>query len=1151
MRIPLKKELLDSKHSSTDSKIPLNTIVRQTIPDHEKQTLLEQQLALGANLDDKYESETSLLHEMCFNCGVSLIQWLLSKRPAQINAKSCYGTNVLFYAAKYGNKPVLEYFLQLSEGLELAKDLNNLKLSSLYFALLSGDITIYERLQKIRNDFIFDLNKSSLDGLNDALVQSLYGSDRVHQGHIEQARYFIRLYGDKIRWHKPNSNGWYLIHLTAEKNKLLSLRFLVEELGLDITTRQENEYGNLAIQEAACHGQWDVFDYLLQKHIEFNKKEILFLPNKTGWNLLHHAAAGGNAKIFTKLIQIGFDVSSRCGANTILHTAVFNNKMEVIQTIFENKELDTKITANTKQWLLTTGAFDSYGNLAITEAIAKDNYEIFEYLLNKHIEYNVKDVLLRPNKTGWYLVHQAAHYGNVKIFSLLIQNRYDLNLRNNGWHAIHYAAEKNHLAIVKYILERISLAYRFAATRSDEIDLPIEQTFLNDLFNETRKNHNLVTDNEWENTPLHIAALNGAWEVFSYLFELNKKLGFKEIIVRSTDKSNYHLAFMAAKGGNVKILRLLKEHGLDLNIHYNNGWTPLHIAVEYKKSEAIQFLVLEAKSDINQKNKNEWEYTPLHVAAKEGFLDIAKQLVTLKANCELRDKKGWQATHRAARNHKFEVVKYLIEDMKMNVDAPIVRIQEKQENDDKSTPIHAAFEQEEEFTPLHLAIMAGCVINWDKFDDHIHSEDAGWKTITILEHNNANFNIITKKNGYHLIHYAAEYNHVVMIRYLVEFKNINVNSLSQSSSPFFNNLTPLLVACKHGNLEAVKFLIKLGAQYKEYFGGKLPIHVAVENNQHLIIRYFVKELGVNPNTENRLHSAPLHMAAQNGKLKTVKELIRLGAKADLIGLDPIMKLEKLSPVTFAFLWNDIDTVIYLFHSKILQSEAANTRYHISHNYRKRDFEKLILCNMCYMDKPESFLQSKEIQLFTQGGQAIAKNDKKNLITAAKTCREYMLTYHCDFNEIVNILDACKTLYPLARVNKQFFLSSLKSNDPNNHCLSFLVSDDLKLKPLQLIAAMGKKSQKTNSFYHWIILLFLKIFDVRKTQTEAEDSKTTITNTSFMMTRGKTKRMRITNGPEKKKGKGKEKKDTSTVDTNPDTDSDSNLTCSFAYKAAKS
>lgn len=62
MRIPLKKELPDLKPSSTDRKIPLNTIVRQSISDREKQTLLEEQLALGANLDEKYESERSSSH---------------------------------------------------------------------------------------------------------------------------------------------------------------------------------------------------------------------------------------------------------------------------------------------------------------------------------------------------------------------------------------------------------------------------------------------------------------------------------------------------------------------------------------------------------------------------------------------------------------------------------------------------------------------------------------------------------------------------------------------------------------------------------------------------------------------------------------------------------------------------------------------------------------------------------------------------------------------------------------------------------------------------------------------------------------------------------------------------------------------------------
>lgn len=46
-----------------------------------------------------------------------------------------------------------------------------------------------------------------------------------------------------------------------------------------------------------------------------------------------------------------------------------NMKVNVVRAMFDSKELDTKITAhNIKRWLLSTGTFDRYGNLAITPA---------------------------------------------------------------------------------------------------------------------------------------------------------------------------------------------------------------------------------------------------------------------------------------------------------------------------------------------------------------------------------------------------------------------------------------------------------------------------------------------------------------------------------------------------------------------------------------------------------------------------------------------------------------------------------------------------------------------------------------------------------------------------------------------------------------
>jgi cytohesin len=75
--------------------------------------------------------------------------------------------------------------------------------------------------------------------------------------------------------------------------------------------------------------------------------------------------------------------------------------------------------------------------------------------------------------------------------------------------------------------------------------------------------------------PLHAAAFSGNFEVVRTLIEYNPAY------IYARDGRGWTPLLMASGGRNFKdgsVLRLLLEHGPDINVRTENGWTPLHWA---------------------------------------------------------------------------------------------------------------------------------------------------------------------------------------------------------------------------------------------------------------------------------------------------------------------------------------------------------------------------------------------------------------------------------------------------------------------------------------------------------------------------------------------------------------------------------------------
>lgn len=175
-------------------------------------------------------------------------------------------------------------------------------------------------------------------------------------------------------------------------------------------------------------------------------------------------------------------------------------------------------------------------------------------------------------------------------------------------------------------------------------------------------------------------------------------------LVNRKDSKGYTATHWAAKRGDVEILRLLFDHGADLDTaaSFDTQMVPIHWAASEGKMHALKFF-LENRQDINVQDTN--GCSPLVVATQYGQVDSVIYLAKNGADLGVKDMNGDSALHWAAYKGYMELVGVLSHLMPLELD------------------VSDNFGQ----TPLHLAAMRGnyevaeylinfCKADWSKRD---------------------------------------------------------------------------------------------------------------------------------------------------------------------------------------------------------------------------------------------------------------------------------------------------------------------------------------------------------------------------------------------------------------------------------------------------
>ena len=101
-----------------------------------------------------------------------------------------------------------------------------------------------------------------------------------------------------------------------------------------------------------------------------------------------------------------------------------------------------------------------------------------------------------------------------------------------------------------------------------------------------------------------------------------------------------------------EIDKLINDTKLNINYQDENGAAPLDWAVWYKMIDTVEKLI---EKGANPNLPSEFHRNPLHLALRNGNIEMAWMLIDKGADCDLQDKDGWTALNYLNGSYKKEL----------------------------------------------------------------------------------------------------------------------------------------------------------------------------------------------------------------------------------------------------------------------------------------------------------------------------------------------------------------------------------------------------------------------------------------------------------------------------------------------------------------
>ncbi|XP_063699423.1 poly [ADP-ribose] polymerase tankyrase [Culicoides brevitarsis] len=697
-----------------------------------RRDVVEFLLANGANYLSKDDGGLNPLHNASSFGHADVVRLLLSA-GANPNTRDNWNYSPLHEAASKGKCDVCIALLQHGGDPTLRNSENKTPLDiadASVIPVLTGDYRKDELLEAARlgiEDKLLALltpinaNCHAADGRRSTPLHLASGYNRIRIVQI--------LLQNGANVHAKDKGGLVPLHNAASYGHFEVTELLIK-YGCNVNAT--DLWAFTPLHEAASKSRTEVCSLLLSKGADptllncHNKSAIDVAPTRElqeriayeykGYCLLDSIKQGDMSRIKKFLQSDTINFAHNYTGDTAVHAVtdcVSQRRKQILEMLIRkgallnerNKDFVTPLHICAKNSelldimdiLLHSGAkpniLDGLGQTALHIAAKSDNVPACRLLLSFSVDLNVVSlqgyiaaqlatentlkVLQDPPSDTIDIECQlleASKAGDIDTVRRIVQSHpHTVNCRDlDGRHSspLHFAAGYNRIAVVEYLLENGA-----DVSKADKGGLfP--------LHNAASYGHYEVTEllikygadvnvaDLWKFTPLHEAAAKGKYDIVKLLLKhgadptkKNRDLATPLDLVKGDQdvadllRGNAALLEAAKKGNLLRVQRLTTLENINCRDAQGRNSTPLHLAAGYNNLEVAEFL-LEQGADVNAQDKG--GLIPLHNASSYGHLEIAALLIKHNTLVNATDKWGFSPLHEASQKARTQLCALLL-----------------------------------------------------------------------------------------------------------------------------------------------------------------------------------------------------------------------------------------------------------------------------------------------------------------------------------------------------------------------------------------------------------------------------------------------------------------------------------------------------------
>jgi ankyrin repeat protein len=577
------------------------------------------------------------------------------------------------------------------------------------------------------------------------------------------------------------------------------------------------------------------------------------------------ALLDNDLKEASRLIELGLEIDNRFPVGDRTYENLMPDYSPLMYCMATGKFEMAKLLINNGAEL--NFKEESFGNSALSLAVKYENPELVELLLKKGANPNISAIYFGP------VLFTAILKNNYSIFKLLTDYHADIFYKhithNNEIETALDKAEFSGSRKIAIWLKKAGVTNSYNPQGKEEIFIQAAKD--NDIQCVKKYIERGIDPNykdKYERTALQWAVMYGYEDMVNLLLKQGADLNI------SQKNNNFIPLLTAADNGDLKLVKLLLDKGIDIDIQDRFGFTALMLGCKEQNTKTVKYL-LDRGADPSKKTTLGQD--AFWYAFEKRNYEILEILINHKCymNSYYFSKYSGSAPYfpatalyQAIYYDDFEMAEFLID-----------------HGADVNIPNNIGL------SPLSLAVVKN-----------------NYALTEILLKNKADVNYLDKKE-HSVLYYAEKLNNSKIIKLLKR------SIREYAGSDFKENR--LLGAIDADDLEYIRLLVDQGADVNQKINSYTPLMIACEQGNLEIVEYLLsKKADINA-IDKEGKNTPLIYAAANGHPKVVELLIKHNANIN------IKNFCGLTALDLAVVSNNIEVQAVLHAYNALQGDLVN------------------------------------------------------------------------------------------------------------------------------------------------------------------------------------------------------------------------------------